>query len=374
MNRITVLAAAILASASVNTLAAVNMVPVEAVVAVQKNETEQQVIDRIKPVLEMKALTTQPGLVARIVLDKDDQVIQRTRQIQAGITGSTVDGFELVDAGHAKVKMTFTVDTAAGQEYQKIAAEIEILKAKLDDGATALADDKTGHDLAYQKFSRRIAELEAKTRAAGAAGASITAEKLAREIADADGTSGCAGLYQIDSVSDKRYGENAGGYWASATVVIGQKFDSCVRKNGNIATFYLVSWFGKTRTTTHFSTAIGAGTQHIARIEADTSSPYMGDTTMGFQKMHAQDDASSRIFASPEMIRGGLLNADMAGGTITVNSAFESGTGTMHWTANVGDVATNAAQMTVRYNVMGVPKGAFSPDDELHFGIVMLNR
>ena len=53
-------------------------VPVEATVTMSPGETVQQAIQRIQPLLAEAALSAQPGLTARVVLDRDDRLVTRT--------------------------------------------------------------------------------------------------------------------------------------------------------------------------------------------------------------------------------------------------------------------------------------------------------
>lgn len=65
----------------------------------------------------------QPGLTARVVIDRDDHLVTRTTQIQAAVAAATLDNVQIIGRDQASIKMTFTLDNEAGAQYQNRCGE-----------------------------------------------------------------------------------------------------------------------------------------------------------------------------------------------------------------------------------------------------------
>ena len=324
-------------------------VPVEATVTMSPSETVQQAIQRIQPLLAEAALSAQPGLTARVVLDRDDRLVTRTTQIQAAVTTSTVDDVQMLDNGRAKVQMTFILDNEAGAQYRQLRAENDILKAKLSDAAESLAADQVGKMAAYEAYRTRVANLEAGTRAAGSVSAGVAAGMAQQLIDQAEGRASCSGKYQVVAVDNTRYQrQDNGNLSASSQIRVHRAFDSCLEQHNRQTSFYLVAWLGSAK----LVTAIEQGKPYPMAF---------GGTAQ--QRMSLQHNT-----AYPD---GWGLFSDVGGGTL--KSQISTHTRTIYWDVDGARALADrgTADVTLSFSVRGVPEQAYKDDDRLKYAIVM---
>lgn len=324
-------------------------VPVEATVTMSPGETVQQAIQRIQPLLAEAALSAQPGLTARVVLDRDDRLVTRTTQIQAAVTTSTVDDVQMLGNGRAKVQMTFTLDNEAGAQYRQLQAENELLKAKLSDAAESLETDQVGKAAAYEAYRNRVANLEVGTRAAGAVSAGVAAGMAQQLVDQAEGRTSCSGKYQVVAVENTQYQrQDNGDLSASSQIHLRRVFDSCLDQLGRQTNFYLVAWLGSTR----LVTAIEQGKPYPM--------PFGGTAQQRMSLEHGKAYHD-----------GWGLFSDVGGGAL--KSQISTGDRTIYW--DVGGARAladqGAADIMLNFSVRGVPGQAYKDDDRLKYAIVM---
>ena len=107
-------------------------------------ESVSQLVERVTPLLQDKALKAQSGTIARVTSVNGDHMDRQIKMIQGGIVSQTVNGVVPVSGGDrnsVQVTMTFDIDMKAGHDYGMMSAQNSTMKAHLGELADAAASN-----------------------------------------------------------------------------------------------------------------------------------------------------------------------------------------------------------------------------------------
>lgn len=330
-------------------LANAEIVTVETVTEPLPGESQAELVARVTPQLQLKALQSQNGTIARVTSDNGERFERQLKLFQGGITKSTL--IEVAPAlsngqpGSAvRVTMAFDIDLKSGMEFGQMLAQNTTLKAHLGELADAAATNPVSQsvmaDMAKQKYQALvdIAGTTATVRSG------VAAAKLGQQIAQST-SSACSKRYDVASVSDIDIRPGMKGtIEAQATVVIKGVVDDCQLKS-----FVLGGWLGKSRTITPVSFKEGKNKvlHDFGRFSTGHEAPLWGFTTKKvLVGSMCQGDCNGR------------LNGDAAQRQYPLSWGF-------HQLKPLAD----GTGVQLRYYVT-LPASLVSPSDELAFKVV----
>lgn len=224
------------------------VVTVDTVTEMLPGESQAELVARVTPLLQFKALKSQNGTIARVTSDNGERMDRQLKLIQGGITNSTLIGVTPVstngqDGSVVRVAMSFDIDLKGGQEYGQMSAQNTTLKAHLGELADAAATNPVSQSVMADMAKRKYQALTDIAGTTATVRSGVATAALGQQIEQATG-SVCSKQYDVASVSDIdiRPGMNDT-IEAQATVVIKGLVDDCQLKS-----FTLGSWLGKSRT------------------------------------------------------------------------------------------------------------------------------
>ncbi len=232
-------------------------------------ESVSQLVERVTPLLQDKALKAQSGTIARVTSVNGDHMDRQIKMIQGGIVSQTVNGVVPVSGGDrnsVQVTMTFDIDMKAGHDYGMMSAQNSTMKAHLGELADAAASNPVSNSalevMTKQKYGAGLGgntapageaavRYQALTSIAGDTAtlrSGLATSSLGERLQSATQAT-CNKSYDVVRVSDldiaQRDGDTVEG---KATVTVRRNVDDCGSES-----FQLASWFGKSRTITPVS-------------------------------------------------------------------------------------------------------------------------
>lgn len=200
--------------------------------------------ERLLPYLANKALASEPGVVVRIVVDKDDQLSHYTRKIQGGIVNTDVTSMRLT-GDLVEVKATFTIDDQQGAEYQRLSAENDALRAELDHQAGLLAEDSNADPRMSGQLPERVRSMSSTANSLGDVGPILQTRTVLDKMAALE-KANCRREYQALQNGDLKIQQRADGrYDLDVGIRVRQVVDECLPLPST--GLQVVAWLGKNR-------------------------------------------------------------------------------------------------------------------------------